>query len=314
MKTLIIALLMLGPAQRDSSNLSVLFWNLENFFDYFDGGTGDSDAEFSSMGARRWTKKRFTAKCMSVSKAVFAISDRYGKIPDIIAVAEVENASVLRKLVALTPLRRYGYKVVHYDSDDPRGIDVGLLYRPDMLRLECSRPCGIPGLRTRDILFAGFVSCRDDSIAVLVNHHPSKYGGEASGLRRKAAVSRMDQVADSLRSEGWGRCISIGDFNDVPESDIYRPLSRSWKNLSDSLSRKGVGSIRFEGRWQLIDQCLVSHELAPDAVMEVCQLPFLLTRDAAHSGQKPFRTYSGPRYIGGVSDHLPIVVIIHGFL
>lgn len=313
MKTLIIALLMLGSIQRDSSDLAVLFWNLENFFDYFDDGSGDSDAEFSSRGARHWTKKRFTAKCLSVSKTVFAIADRQGKVPDIIAVAEIENASVLRKLVALTPLRRYGYKVVHYDSEDPRGIDVGLLYRPDMLKLESSRPCSIPHLRTRDILLAGFVSCGGDSVAVLVNHHPSKYGGESSALRREAAVSRMDQIADSLKAEGWDRCLSVGDFNDIPESDLYLPLRRSWFNLSDSLSRKGVGSIRFEGRWQLIDQCFVSHGLASDASMEVCQLPFLMVRDAAHSGMKPLRTYSGPRYNGGVSDHLPIIVIIRGF-
>lgn len=302
------------PSARDSSELCMVFWNLENFFDYFNDDSSDSDREFSSMGARHWTKKRFTAKCMSVSKALFAIADRLGKMPDVIAVAEVENAFVLRKLVELTPLRRYGYERVHYDSPDPRGIDVGLLYRPSVLELNGSRPCSVPGLTTRDILLAQFIRPGRDSIAVLVNHHPSKYGGETSAGRRAAAVARMDGIADSLRQEGWAKVAAVGDFNDTPFSEIYRPLTRQWSNLSEELSRRGIGSIRFNGRWQLIDQCLVTLPLARDSRMEVCDLPCLMVRDAAHSGQKPFRTYSGPRYIGGVSDHLPIVVIIHGFL
>jgi len=314
MKTLIAILLAIAVPRCDSSSLCIVFWNLENFFDYFDGGTSDSDTEFSSMGARHWTKKRFTAKCMSISKAVFAIADRQGKVPDIIGVAEVENSFVLRRLVELTPLRRYGYKVVHYESPDPRGIDVGLLYRPSVLALSDSRPCAIPGITTRDILLAQFRTPAGDSIAVLVNHHPSKHGGEASAGRRAAAVERMDAIADSLKSVGWRHVVAVGDFNDTPDSEVYGPLSRQWSNLSSALSLDGEGSIRFDGRWELIDQCFVSQNMAHLSRMEVCDLPCLTVRDAAHSGQKPFRTYSGPRYIGGVSDHYPIVVIINGFL
>lgn len=314
MKTLIVLLLLAAPFQRDSADCVMVFWNLENFFDYFDGETSDSDTEFSSRGGRHWTKRRFTAKCMSVSKALFSIGDRCGKLPDAIAVAEVENAFVLRKLIELTPLRRCGYKIIHYESPDPRGIDVALMYRPSSLRLISSRPCNIPGLATRDILLAQFVSPAGDSIAVMVNHHPSKYGGDASAQRRATAVSRMDALADSLKTEGWTEVVSLGDFNDTPESDLYRNLDRSWVNLAAELSRRGEGSIRFDGRWQLIDQCFVTRRLERNSHMEVCDLPCISVRDAAHSGQKPFRTYSGPRYIGGVSDHYPIVVIIDGFL
>lgn len=322
MKTLIAIILLGGvsflappqPHPSGSADLSVVFWNLENFFDYFDDGTGGSDAEFSSSGARHWTKKRFTAKCMSVAKAIFAIADRTGKMPDVIGVAEVENAFVVRKMVELTPLRRHGYEVVHYDSPDPRGIDVAMIYRPSSLRLVSSCPCRIQDVITRDILLAQFVTPKGDSIAMMFNHHPSKYGGESSAMRRAAAVERMDEIADSLRREGWTKLISSGDFNDTPDSEIYRPLAGKWANLSAEPARHGKGSIRFDGRWQLIDQCFVSRELAGGSRMEVCDLPCLTVRDAAHSGQKPFRTYSGPRYIGGVSDHYPIVVIIDGFL
>lgn len=314
MKTLILAFLLLGTPQRDSTGISIMFWNLENFFDYFDDGTSASDTEFSSRGERHWTQRRFTAKCISVAKSIFAIADRTGRMPDIIGVAEVENAFVVRKLIELTPLWRYGYRAVHYDSPDPRGIDVALLYRTSSLRLFASRPCTISDILTRDILLAQFETPGGDSIAVLVNHHPSKYGGEASAGRRAAAVARMDSIADSLRIEGWDRVVAIGDFNDTPGSKLYDPLKQHWANLSSELELKGIGSIRFDGRWQLIDQCFVTLPLAHLSRMEVCDLPCLTVRDAAHSGQKPFRTYSGPRYTGGVSDHYPIVVIIDGFL
>ena len=44
------------------------------------------------------------------------------------------------------------------------------------------------------------------------------------------------------------------------------------------------------------------------ARMRILRISFLLTRDTAHSGEKPLRTFQGPRFLGGVSDHLPILL------
>lgn len=306
---LCLSLLLMDPAD-DSTDLHIFFWNLENFFDWHDDGTGTSDSEFSSFGLRRWTRRRFTAKCHSIAKAIFSAASEKGSMPDVLAFAEVENRGVLNKLLELTPLRRHGYEIVHCDSPDPRGIDVALLYRKDRLKAVSFRPCGISQFPTRDILLVQFTDARGDSLAVLVNHHPSKYGGAVSEGRRVAAVQRMDALADSIVREGWERIVSVGDFNDVPTSGLYAPLERLWTCLSLPLAEKGAGSIRFEGRWQLIDLCFVTHPLAGSARQEVCALPCLTVRDSGHPGQKPFRTYSGPRYIGGVSDHYPIMVTV----
>ena len=288
--------------------LLVFFWNLENFFDCSDGGYSPSDAAFSARGERHWTRRRFEAKCAAVAKTIFACADIHGEMPEIAAFAEVENIGVLRRLINLTGLRKWDYAPVLFESSDIRGIDVGLIYRRDCLRLTSARPHSIPGLQTRDLLVATFVSPEGDSLSVIVCHHPSKYGGAASIPKRKAAVASTLAAADSLSSAGWDEILIIGDFNDTPDSGIYDPLRDRFKCLAAPLQDKNRGSIRFEGAWEMIDQAWVGGEA--NACQQICEFDFLTYRDPSHPGLKPRRTYSGPRYIGGVSDHYPIVVNI----
>ena len=311
-----------GPGE-ETDQMKVMFWNLENFFDFIDGGTGESDTEFSATGPRRWTKKRFYRKCHAVAKtilwaggagtaaeAVGADSGWGSGLPDVVGMAEVENRFVLRQLTEKTALRKLDYEIVHFDSPDPRGIDCALLYRASRLTLVSAQPCRVsaPELHTRDILLAQFLTTGGDSLAVLVNHHPSKYGGGETDWRREVAVARLRALGDSLAAAGWTRAVAVGDFNDGPENGLFRHLEPAF-----SLCRGNIapGSIRFNGEWQLIDLCFVSPALADKASFRVLEPPFLTQRDAAHSGEKPLRTYSGPRYLGGVSDHRPILVRIN---
>ena len=394
-----------GVGSGSSEGVTVMFWNLENFFDFKDDGTGESDAEFSATGPRRWTKARFYRKCNAVAKtilwagSVMAAGGDVGKgsrggtsdetvlsLPDVVGMAEVENRFVLTQLVTKTALRKLDYRIVHFNSPDPRGIDCALLYRASRLILMSAKACRVsaPGLQTRDILLAQFLTAAGDSLAVLVNHHPSKYGGGETDWRREVAVARLRALGDSLAAAGWARAVAVGDFNDTPDNPLFGRLApafslcrmtepatahdsrlekqssegdaagrafsrngsaspargtsrrelaaspsedanqRQQGTLSDGFgngrsaaisskdrpSLRGWGSIRFNGEWQLIDLCFVSPALAGAASFSVLEPPFLTERDAAHSGEKPLRTYSGPRYIGGVSDHRPILVRI----
>ena len=357
--------LLAAPGQ---DTLSVLFWNVENFYDWRNDSTSVSDAEFSAAGERHWGWKKFQVKANAFAKALFWIEGETGQLPDIVGLAEVENAFVLRQVLTKTALRKTDYKYVHYDSPDRRGIDVALLYRTSRLELLDSKPCHLyvadSLMATRDILSCVFKrilpdrssvipgaspvipglprNLPDDApFAVLVNHHPSKYGGAVeSEPRRRIAVQRLRALADSLAATGIDRIIACGDFNDTPANPVFRLLEPTLVPLHMDLYRRGEGTIKYDGKWNLIDHFYVSqalvlepgYSLAPEdslaegvttvppaspgahpsplARMRILRIPFLLTRDAAHSGEKPLRTFQGPRVLGGVSDHLPILLEI----
>ena len=297
-------------AQENEKKLA-MFWNLENFFDWTDQGTGESDAEFSSYGKRHWTRKRFYTKCDAVSKTIFHIGDLYGKLPDVIGFAEIENRGVLEKLCSSTLLRKCGYRIVHFDSSDRRGIDVALLYRTTCYN-HLSTSLRAPEtdgkkLQTRDMLHISLKDLQTDEIYdYIVCHHPSKFGGEESSIpKRLAAMTALKEMCDSL---GNRNIIVMGDFNDVPSAAQFDMLDNILVNKSDSLHAAGRGTIRYEGKWDLIDMFLVSSNIEGHSVMDIPEVPFLMTRESRHAGEKPLRTYSGPRYLGGVSDHLPVVL------
>ena len=311
--TIILILWLLAP----SDSLSVMFWNVENFFDWRNDTTTVSDAEFSSGGERHWTRKRFQAKANAFAKALFWVEGDTGRLPDIVGLEEVENAFVLRRVLQKTALRKLDYKYVHYDSPDRRGIDVALLYRSSVLELIDSKPGHLYAadtvMATRDILLCVFrrkVPLESPPFAVLVNHHPSKYGGASeSEPRRRIAVDRLRFLADSLAEEGIDRIIAGGDFNDTPDNPVFLRLEPALKPLHKALFRRGEGTIKYDGKWSLIDHFYASPAIMEEeSSMRILRIPFLLTRDTAHSGDKPLRTYTGPRPTGGVSDHLPILL------
>ena len=292
-KMLCLLLLQAAPAQEP---MLLVTWNLENFFDWKCDSLSTSEMEFSAAGARRWTWKRFSGKCSGVARTMLAVSVRCGRIPDIVAVQEIENGRVLRRLLEDTPLRKLDYRAVHYESPDKRGIDCALLYRSGRMKLLRSAPCRMYDsagalMRTRDILLAVFSREGGDGFAVLVNHHPSKLGGGGSSSRRDIARARMESIADSLEAAGCRRVVAVGDFNNEMQ----------WADTSCT-----GGTLKFDGRWERIDGCALAR--GGPVREEVLDFPFLLTRDPTHGGLKPLRTYSGPRYLGGLSDHLPVAI------
>ncbi len=310
----------------------VVFWNLENFFDWM--AEGEGDREFSSGGGRRWTRKRFHKKCDAVAKGLMWMGERYGRMPDVVGLAEVENRGVLTRMLSSTALRKYGYRVVHFESGDRRGIDVALMYRESSMELvsESVKTPEYNGekMATRDILHVCMRLEGGQKMDFIVNHHPSKFGGEReSEGRRTAAMRALKEVYDSLMrpDDDWRynesltgsrsrtgiqerEIIAMGDFNDTPDAESFGIISGTLVNKGLELYQKGEGTIRYEGKWDLIDMFMVSEALAGRTEMEICRIPFLMTREKKHPGEKPLRTYSGPRYVGGVSDHLPIVLKI----
>ncbi len=287
---ILLLLLLALPPRVEPDSLLVMSWNVENLFDWKDGGTGDSDREFTPAGAKHWTSKKFYSKCNGIAKTILMAGELHGRLPDAVALMEVENLYVLKQLVYGTVLRKLDYRIIHYESPDHRGIDCALLYRKSTMHPLRSAPkhiydslgCILP---TRDILLAEF-----DSLAILVNHHPSKVGS-GGGLRRKAAIDRMEFLCDSLEACGIRRVLCAGDFND----DL-------WHNGEK-------GTIKYNGAWEKIDGLFARG--IKEVSEEVFDDPSLTVHDTAFGGMKPLRTFSGPRYLGGISDHYPLVITVY---
>lgn len=308
MKAMVMGLLFFMAQEGDS--LRVLFWNLENFFDGRPDTVGRYDPAFTPRGERHWTRRRFDAKCQAIAKTLLWAGTTEGALPDVVGVAEVGNARAMKRLLQETALRKLDYRLVHFDSPDPRGVEVALLYRKSRLKLLSAKPCHLYQadstlLPTRDILLALLETKEGQRTAFLVNHHPSKYGGLAvSEPRRRLALGRLRQLADSLWEAGVTRIVAMGDFNDTPDQEAFRLLEPRLLSLGEPLRKQGLGTIKYEGCWEMIDLFFTTPACA--GPMKILFVPFLLVPDKAHAGEKPLRTYSGPRYLGGVSDHCPI--------
>lgn len=297
-----------------SSLLTFMELNCENLFDTRHDSL-KNDQEFLPDGSYKWTPYRYWAKLNHLGQEIVAQS---APVPDFVAMCEVENDSVMFDLTKRSLLRNAGYEYVMTSSPDERGIDVALLYQPASFALLHSHSIRIkplPDTRpTRDILYASGLLITGDTLHIFVVHAPSRRGGEvASRSYRLHVADRLAAAVDSVYAiSGDAKIIVAGDFNDYADSPALKRLYQHHLiNIShDARGTHGAkATYRWHGEWRSLDQIMCSPSMA--AAKQKCQigdLPFLLEDDEKYGGKKPYRTYLGPRYLGGYSDHLPLLV------
>lgn len=297
-----------------SSLLTFMELNCENLFDTRHDSL-KNDLEFLPDGSYKWTPYRYWAKLNHLGQEIVAQSD---PVPDFVAMCEVENDSVMFDLTKRSLLRNAGYEYVMTSSPDERGIDVALLYQPASFALLHSHSIRIkplPDTRpTRDILYASGLVITGDTLHVFVVHAPSRRGGEVvSRPYRLLVASQLAEAVDSVYAISRdAKIIIAGDFNDYADSPALQYLyEHHLINITaDAQGSHGAkATYRWHGEWRSLDQILCSPSLAARKQSSVIgDLPFLLEDDEKYGGKKPYRTYLGPRYLGGYSDHLPLVV------
>ena len=312
--------------QVNGTSFRVLFYNVENLFDPYDD-TLTEDDEFTPYGARNWTYEKFLRKLNRLYK-VMAVSGGWYP-PDIIALAETEHRWIVEKLARETPLSKYGYRVVHSESPDRRGIDISILYREGSFVMLSDSTITVrlkedPPEFTRDIIHLAGIIPGNDTLHLLFNHWPSRYRGQVnSEWKRVTAARLLREKVDEVFTAGQGSGVVIaGDFNDEP-CDVSLAehmgariqwsdtVSRDLYNLSADEIKAGYGTHKFQGGWYMFDQFIVSGKLLNSTVScnaRILDFDFLLEEDKAYLGLKPFRTYNGYTYQGGFSDHLPILL------
>lgn len=313
-----------SPREVRLPSVRIMFYNVENLFDIHNDTLTDDD-EFLPAGLRRWSYRRYSGKLNSLYKTIITAGE--WDSPALAGFCEVENRKVLEDLVFGTPLARYDYGIIHEDSPDPRGIDVCLIYRRDLLvpaghRYLIPREFTAGEFRTRSVLYAKF-TIAEDTLHFFINHWPSRRGGVLSGETMRLEIAAMVRTtADSILARDLNAAIIImGDFNAIPDDKTIRVVTgrqdpaTAMVNLSDSLPA-GRGTYRYRGTWEIIDQIIVSQGLlncsnnvcTEHRMMKIFNPDFLLINDPGYPGPSPFSTFSGYRYRGGYSDHLPVLL------
>lgn len=315
MKAQIISLLLLISVQLCSGQ-KVLFYNLENFFDAKRDHSRDYNA-FTPEGKNKWTERKFREKVNLSAKSILAAGS--GKA-DYIGLAEIENKNVLETLIKHPLLKEQSFDFIHIESRDVRGIDVAFLFRKSQFDLLSFQNIQVPLKKrpTRDILFVyGIDVLSSDTLGFYVNHWPSRYGGKRKSepsriLAAQTLKNHMDSVMN-LHPNCY--LIAMGDMNDEPKDSSLKILSIDSKftNIMTNANLE-TGTIKYRGNWQIFDQFIVSKNLLQErrTSVEIFNEAWLMEEDKKYGGLKPKRSFRGPIFHGGVSDHLPILMQIKG--
>ena len=317
-------------AKKESKKeLFVGFYNVENLFDIHDN-PDKIDEQFLPDGDYKWTSKKYLAKLDNIAAS---IADMGKNGPDILGLAEVENKAVVEDLVQLTSLKSKGYKVVHEESMDMRGIDVGLIYDPSSFVYSNHKAFDIyfseePDYTSRAILLVeGKVN--GEPLYVVVNHWPSRRGGaEESESRRIAAADKVNEVlSDVYRNDPDANILVMGDFNDDPKDKSILTVMNASGDLNENSDYLNPfnplhdpdqdGTLTYRGKWNLFDQILVSRGLLDDVgslhytdrSASIHRPEFIQVGGDGPAKDMPRRAiYRGEFQENGFSDHFPVFI------
>lgn len=304
-----------------SDSLQIIFYNVENLFDIYDDPF-TADDEFTPSGEMYWTKTKYLRKINHIGQAILALTKF--QLPAMIGLCEIENKKTLEDLIQIQLLDQAPFKIIHKNSCDSRGIDVALIYDTtrvkalfyDFMPVQFSNgDCG------RAILYAK-VEVMGDSLHLFVNHWPSRYTGAKNTEDKRIEVSQIliSKCDSILKTNPEAKLLLMGDFNDEPTDKSIEYLVSlkhfySNKNVFLNLMKddvKAKGTIKYQGRWSIFDQFMVSSNLKINKFglcvegVEIANQTFLFEDDDRYLGRRPFRTFNGFKYLGGFSDHLPI--------
>ena len=324
-------------SQKNFQIKTVAFYNLENLFDTINDPTKNDEAS-PMMEIKENRSAIYEKKLNNMAKVLSELGTKEANnSPVILGVAEIENRTVLEDLVNTTFLKDKQYSIIHYDSPDLRGIDVALLYQENHFKPTYHETFelklwGENGIRiyTRDqLLVSGYLD--DELIHVIVNHWPSRRGGEekSRSFREKAAYLNTQIIEKIKLSDPNPKVIIMGDFNDDPtnsslktvlktkaikanvqEGDIYNPM--------EDMFRRGQNTLVYRDNINLFDQIMFTSPLLTMKKdystykmykVNVFNPQYLTTQTGKYKGY-PYRSFAGSNFIGGYSDHYPVYMYL----
>jgi len=324
-------------AQKKFSVYAVGFYNQENLFDTCHD-VGKNDYDFLPGGSYKWDGLKYSHKLHNMAQALSEIGTDV--LPNVgcamIGMSEVENDKVLNDLISQEPLKARGYKYVHVEGPDRRGIDCAMLYNPSLFTVRDVKLVPYVQELAKDSAFLtrGFLTVSgtlaDEHVVVIVCHLPSRFSGS---FYRESGARQVKVIKDSLlREDPLCKVLVMGDMNDDPTNasmhkelsakgdidevgidDMYNP----WYNI---LTKEGKGTLSYQGSWNLFDQIILTPNLLnKKGTKDFSTLKFwknqIFTRDYLFQQEGPYkgtpkRTTAGGVWLDGYSDHLPVVVYL----
>jgi hypothetical protein len=325
-----------GFSQEKSYNITcIAFYNLENLFDTIND-PDKNDEEFLPTGKNLWTGDKYKEKLSHMADVITQIGDEYIKGgPVCIGVSEVENIGALTDLANQPKMKASGYVPVLLEGPDRRGVDVGFLYRKDLFTLISYTSHRLvvadqPDFKTRDqLLVKGIIL--SDTVHFIVNHWPSRSGGEKRSAPMRAAAAQLARTTvDSIMNVNPNAKIFImGDLNDNPtnasvlkvlkgagDQKTAMELTGLFNPMYNMFKKQGIGSNAYRDGWSLFDQIIISKGLLGDDKSTlkmyktlIFNRNFLKQTEGSFAGY-PFRTFVGGNYMGGYSDHFPAYMFL----
>lgn len=345
---LMLTILASGVYAQGRKSYVIGFYNLENLFDT-SHDDGKNDYEYLPDGANQWTEAKYEKKLHNMASVIKAMADDNKAFHAILGVSEIENRHVLEDLVSQPEIAGANYQIVHYDGPDRRGVDVGLLYRPEAFEVLDTR--SIPFtfdsksitfdmskddqdyFRTRDVLMVrGLLG--GEMFAFFVAHLPSRIGGKGGDLRSRGGEIIYEESMKLEKEFPGIKIVVMGDMNDNPtdpsmtafmhaQEDIAKVGKTDFYSPFISMFKAGFGSLAYRGEWSIFDLILVNESIvnAPKGSLRIIPIvkkkyyarifhkPFMTQQEGPYK-DTPMRTYSNGSFVGGYSDHYPTYIVV----
>ncbi|WP_139957023.1 endonuclease/exonuclease/phosphatase family protein [Flavicella sediminum] len=316
---------------------TVAFYNLENLFDTIDH-PDKMDEESPILKIKHGRTKIYRQKLNNMAKVLSEIGrEKTNTSPSLIGVAEIENRMVLEELIATDYLKAKNYGIVHYESPDQRGIDVGLLYKKDVFipishknhELKIWSDKGYRIFTRDQLVVSGYLE--NELIYVIVNHWPSRRGGEkrSKHLREKAAFLNKTICDSIFNSDKSAKIILMGDLNDDPTNSSLKTILLTkkhkkkvapleWYNPFELLFEHGYSTLGYRDNINLFDQIIVNGNLLSknnnfdDLKFYQARIfnPNYLTVSKGRYKGYPYRSFTNNSFSNGYSDHYPVYLYL----
>lgn len=306
---------------------TVVFYNVENLYDTVDDPKVN-DNEFLPGSDKEWTAERYRKKLEDIS-AVLSEAAK-GKLPVFIGLCEVENRRVLEDLISTGDLSNGDYGITHFDGSDSRGIDVAFIYLKDAFRVTESALVPVRSGKSsnsggREMLYVNGKTASGEEMHFFVCHWTSRTTGvrQSEARRMEAAKALRDRTDQILQEDSNSKIVIMGDLNDMPDdrsiSEVLgarhpdSSLEGGLINLMYPAFGRGEGSYNYQGRWDMLDHIIVSWALLSGPGCHFREVEGVVHKSGRNTFSHPRgydipdRTYSGNRYLGGISDHFPVV-------